>query len=89
MDFKNTLLTVKTPESQEQDQHLEESSLPSPDSSDFCRTSDQNPSVPAICGVTKGMTSFFLVLSSSVKIRNDSTPKELYITSVHYFHLST
>jgi len=39
MDFKNTLLTVKTPESQEQDQRL-------------------NPSVPAICGVTKGMTSF-------------------------------
>ena len=59
MDFKNTLLTVKTPESQEQDQHLEESSLPSPDSKDICRTSDQNPSVPAICGVTKGMTSFF------------------------------
>ena len=58
MDFKNTLLTVKTPESQEQDHHLKESSHPSPDSSDFCRISDQNPSVPAICGVTKGMTSF-------------------------------
>lgn len=58
MDFKNTLLTVKTPQSQEQDQHLKESSHPSPDSSDFCRISDQNPSVPVICGVTKGMTSF-------------------------------